>query len=435
MVVEELPISKADIVDLLKGLGERVTELNIDGHKVLHYRSDLPITFLAVFVALGAALEDRSIAGISHFIEHTVFKGSERFGVGEFAKRVNEVGGYINAYTSFDHTSYYVIAPSDAIEDLIDVVYEMVFNPVFPEDEVEREREVILEEIRSSDDDPISFAFKRLLEETFPNTNLGKPILGYFDTVKGISREQLVETWRRYYTPINTITVISDPREPEEIREKLSKKLAQVYNKVGLSGDLPSLRSYFKLIKGFGSIARVHGKEIQLRGDVNKVYYLKSFVGVDVLSELHAAQEILIDELSSGRSSKLYTRFKEELKLADSIELEEFRVGTMSILTLTAVTDEDKVGKLREELAAFFDDLGSTLTSQDFSKAKAMTMYDIVAGLESNESIGRFLAEFALLGNYRLAFDKLLRLVDVSYDALKGFKGFEGCVEVIYSNA
>ncbi len=433
-----------DLVYLIEPFREKigdiqnsVTELELLGHKVIHCLTDLPVSFISIYVGLGSALEPRELAGISHFIEHTVFKGTSSLQVGDIAKLVNEHGGYINAYTSFDHTAYYIVGPSENLSTFTQVLYDMVFRPAFIPSEVEREREVILEEIRSSEDEPLSFLFKRAMLEAFKEHPFGKPILGWEDTLKSISRELLIRYWSLYYTSQNTFTVIVDHREPAELLKTIKPHISETL-KDRLTGF--NFRDYRQRLERLRKLAYKIFEELDsaepsvYRGNLNRAYFISIFKGEEILSEKHPVQEIMVNYLSAGKSSPLYLTFKERLKLVESIDLEEFRIGRLSLISLSAITETDKLSDLRAELRKFFRSKDELINQEDYERTMILTLYDLLSGFESVESVGRLVAEFQLLGDYRLLSEELSKLASVSLDKLRTSSILEPQLEVMYIN-
>jgi zinc protease len=174
-----------------------------------------PVAEVQVWAAVGAADERPGEEGLAHFHEHMLFKGTERRGVGEITAAVEGVGGRINAYTSFDVTCYHTTLPSSEVSVGLDVLADSVQHSVFDANEVDREIEVVLEEIRSAEDDPhhvLSDALFRTAYRVHPYRN---PILGPRESVAAFDRERLSTFYERWYTPDNLV-VVARSSEPEQ---------------------------------------------------------------------------------------------------------------------------------------------------------------------------------------------------------------------------
>ena len=171
------------------------------------------------WVRVGALDEGDAERGMSHYIEHMLFKGTAKRAVGEIASTVEACGGDINAYTTFDRTVFYLTLASKHLETGIDLLSDAIFHSSFDKDEFEREREVILEEIKRSLDDPGSKVGRKIFELTYGNVGMGRPIIGDSDSVRSFKPEMLKDYHRRWYTPENMSVVIVGDFESHQARK------------------------------------------------------------------------------------------------------------------------------------------------------------------------------------------------------------------------
>jgi len=390
----------------------KLEKLGSSQHILLSYKADLPVAYVSVSFGIGASLEDFRMAGVSHFIEHLVFKGSSRFGVGEVAEFINSLGGYLNAYTSYDHTNFYSIVPVENLDRVLDALYDMTMMATFPPEEVEREREVVLEEIRQSEDDPFNKAFKRAMELAFPNHPFGKPILGYFDTVSSMTREEITSFWERYYGPSNSVTLVVSPLEHEQVRSVV----LELINKITRNSET-SFEDYLRKMKGLKSLLpqeeRIDTFTEIISSDLNKSYVVGIRRGLDLSLPDYPHQDMALMVLSWGRSAPLKVKLKEELKLADYLSLEDFPIGDVSIIILSAITDRDKVDNLKSE----YDNLlTSFIPSEEMiDKVRNLLLYSELSSLESSESIGIKILEGYLVGNPLWFLEEVQRIVSLEF--------------------
>ena len=166
-----------------------------------------PVVELQIWAGVGSADERPGEEGLAHFHEHMLFKGTERRAVGEVAGEIEGLGGHINAYTSFDSTVYHATLPSAAWREGLDVLCDAIRHSVFDEEEIAREREVVLEEIRRSDDTPGHVLGELAFRECYRAHPYGLPILGPASNVAGFDRAQVFEFFERWYTPDNLMVV------------------------------------------------------------------------------------------------------------------------------------------------------------------------------------------------------------------------------------
>lgn len=156
---------------------------------------------VGLWVDVGSRDEAEEEAGITHFIEHMVFKGTERRRTHQIARRIEYVGGYLNAFTTKEHTCYYVRVLDEHLERALDTLIDLAFRPRFPEREIEKEKEVILEEMRMYEDTPDEYIFDLFEALVYAGHPLGRPIVGREETVRAFSRTMLLDFMGRHYTP------------------------------------------------------------------------------------------------------------------------------------------------------------------------------------------------------------------------------------------
>jgi zinc protease len=166
---------------------------------------------------VGASDEPPGMEGAAHVVEHMAFKGTKRFGVGEIARAVEDAGGDINAWTSFDETVFHVTIPSPDIGVALDVLAEMGRHARFDPNELRQERKVILEEIRGCKDEPEQVVAEALYAEMFPGHPYGRPVIGSVRTVRAMTADALVAFYARHYVPANACLVVAGDVDPAEV--------------------------------------------------------------------------------------------------------------------------------------------------------------------------------------------------------------------------
>ncbi len=231
-----------------------------------------PVAAIQVWVKAGSADEGEKEAGISHVFEHMLFKGTERRKVGEIAGEIESLGGDINAYTGFDHTVYHVTLPSRHFPAALDVMADAVQHSSFDKDELSKELDVVIEEIRMNEDDPGRSLYRAIFGAAYASHPYRRPVIGYRETVSGFKRADMLAFFKRWYIPNNMTLVIAGdvdagaalkhvkaaftsfkpakdphqkrPVEPEQKRLNtvvMEKKIKQP--QLGLAFHIPSLKS------------------------------------------------------------------------------------------------------------------------------------------------------------------------------------------------
>lgn len=269
---------------------------------------EVAVATVDVWVRTGASDEPPEVAGISHFLEHMLFKGTKKYGLGEIERIIESVGGVSNAGTSHDFTHYYITIPTTAIDTAIDMLAEMVCHSVIDKTELEKERLVILEEYRRKQDFPPGVLYERLYAELFESGPYHDPVIGTEQTIRAITRDQMDEYYGNRYGPTGMALVVAGAFEPEGVI-KLAERSFE-----GFDRPLVALRPERPL--RFGRDKRIH-KTMPTGGEVYVAWGFPA-AGMnrqnDVLP-LDTAQTVL----GQGRAAILYQRLKEKRGLCSSI--------------------------------------------------------------------------------------------------------------------
>jgi predicted Zn-dependent peptidase len=183
---------------------------------------------IGIWASVGGRHESEAQSGISHFLEHLLFKGTKRRNAKRITEAVEGLGGYLNAFTTEDHTCYYAKAAAPHLPELCDVLSDMYLESVFAPAEIEREREVIREEILMYRDHPAQHAQELLTETMWPKHPLGRPLTGTVDTIGRFKRADLVDFRTQHYTGANTIVTVAGPVYHDRVVELLAPQLSRL---------------------------------------------------------------------------------------------------------------------------------------------------------------------------------------------------------------
>ena len=310
------------------------------------------ICSVQVWVKTGSIHEDDKIgAGLSHYLEHMLFKGTEKRGGREISENVQSAGGYINAYTTFDRTVYYIDIPSENVDVALDVLSDSVFRSTLPEDEVEKERGVILREIDMGEDDPDHKLSRALFETSFKEHPYRYPIIGYKELFSQVTREDLVAYYDRRYSPNNAVLIVAGDFETSDMKKRIERDFGTVTRKTLPSVFIPS------------EPMQLAERECHLYEDVQ---ITRAGIGFQTPGLTHPdtpALDALSMILGHGNSSMLSTHLREELKLVHAIDASNWTPGSVGVFYLALVCDPDKRDEAINELHSY---LGS-LTVEDFS--------------------------------------------------------------------
>jgi len=187
---------------------------------------DSPVASVQLWIEAGASDEDPKEAGVAHFVEHMLFKGTARRGIGQAAAEVEALGGDLNAWTSWDETVIHATLEAGAATEAVDVVLDMASSSLLDATELDREKLVVLEEIRGYEDDPDAVASDRLLHLVFGQHPYGRPVIGWPATVSALDRAAVETFWRTHYHPSRAILAVAGPIDAAALATEVSRRIA-----------------------------------------------------------------------------------------------------------------------------------------------------------------------------------------------------------------
>ncbi len=270
-------------------------------------RAGWPVMTADVWVATGSANESPDQAGISHFLEHMMFKGTERRGPGELDRLVEGVGGYWNAGTSKDFTHCYLTVPAPHRALAIDALADAVLRSVIAPEEVDRERQVILEEWRRSEDNPSHVLHMRLHETAHATGSYRWPVIGTRETIRAITREQIAAYHRARCRPATMTLVLAGDVAGDAVLDEIAAHFTWPDAAAAPASALPEPRWN---AGGTRTIPR----------DVNEVYLAVAWPGPSAREfEPMVAMDVVQTVLGDGRASRLYQRLHEEERVVTTV--------------------------------------------------------------------------------------------------------------------
>jgi len=351
-----------------------------------------PIVAVNVWFGVGSVNETEEMNGLAHFQEHMVFKGTEKYGVGEIANLVKSYGGNLNAGTSFSYTMYYIVLPSRAFAHALEIQADAMMHSTFDPDEFKKERLVVIDEARMYDDRPESYTFYRTMELGYKKHNYRRPIAGYQPIVEKITRDQLLEFYNNYYRPSNAVLIVVGDVDPDEAM----RRIEDVYGAWG-AGDVSIGES------------PVEPPQSALRfkshtGTMDHGYLGAGFHVPNILHEDYPALEMLSELLSAGRSSRLYRKVLEEKRLVTSVSASLLAERWPGFFLFMASMPPDKWNDARDAIFEEVERFKHTPVGEDeLKKARRQIEKGMYSELETMEGQASNLGYYALLGDYRLA--------------------------------
>ncbi|AEF17311.1 MULTISPECIES: M16 family metallopeptidase [Thermoanaerobacterium] len=371
---------------------KKINDVNVVAYKMPYVNS----VYIGIWIKVGSRYENKENNGISHFIEHMVFKGSKNRSAKDIAEEIDNIGGQLNGFTGKESTCFYVKVYNSYIEKAVDVLFDMVFNPLFKSEDIEKEKNVVLEEINMNNDSPEDVAYDMLANLTWKGNPLSYPVLGYEDTVKSFDRDTIVKFYRENYFKDNIVISIAGNFD-DSIFDIISRKTLYInscnnaisldkpdwnkgivlkskeYEQVNICISMPGINYSFDSIYtlsivsnafGGGMSSRLFQKIREEEGLVYSIYsYPSTYIDTGAFTifastapeNLKSVYELIIEEIlkvkNDGFSEFEVNKFREQLKISilmdmDSISSRMSSIGKSLLFLKKVYTVNDIVDKI-----------------------------------------------------------------------------------------
>lgn len=359
-----------------------------------------PVVSAQMWVKTGSADETRGEEGISHFIEHLVFKGTDKFGVGEIASAVEASGGELNAYTSFDQTVFYVTISKQFSEVALETISEMMGFPTFDSAEIDNEREVVIEEIKRSNDSPSRQASRLLFSTVFKRHPYGIPVIGYDKVVKKVSRKKLVEYFGGRYIPANMLLVVAGDFDSKDMAKQVKGRFERLRPR--------RVRRVARKTEPKQESPRIAAQSAKFEeAQLHVAWRIPGAKHKDV-----AALDLLAMVLGQGDSSRLVRRLRLEKPTVNSIGASSFTPKDGGIFTISATLPAermaDALAALGQEIASILEQAPST---DEMAKAMVNLESEEFYAMETVDGSARKAGSFETLMGDHAYFQKFLKQV------------------------
>lgn len=406
------------ILVLPLSLNAEVKEYKLDnGLKVLVIEDHkAPLATFQIWYRVGSRDEPAGKSGISHLLEHMMFKGTPKYGSKEFSKMVKKKGGADNAFTTKDYTMYYQTLASDRIDISIELEADRMQNLILDPKEVIAERNVVMEERRMRyDDDPQNSLYEEVLAAAFKSHPYHWPVIGWMPDLSSIEREGLLSHYKAYYSPDNAVIVVSGDVQADEI----IKKIKASFEDISPTSGRVVVTSKEGEQKGERRISLKREAELPY---IIAVYHTPSFPHPDSY-----ALEVLGMILSGGKSSRLYKSmvYEKKLTISASADYSGFNKDPyLFLFDATAAPGKD-IKDVENALYAEIEKIKKELPSErEVQKAKNQIEASFVMGQDSIYYQAQIAGMFEMLGSWKLKEDymeniKKVKPEDVSRAAKK----------------
>jgi zinc protease len=370
---------------------------------VLEENHTAPVVAFQAWVRIGAAHEPAPLAGVSHFLEHMLFKGTARRGVGQIAQEIEGAGGEINAWTSYDETVYHVVLASPFFATGLDVLADALTGSSFDPAELEKERGVILEEVKQGQDDPDRVAAQALFAQGFSDHPYGRPVIGGEHTVRAMSRKDVAGFYRENYRPERTTLVVVGDFAAADARRAIEKALSGWSRPAGTTraGGAPVTRAGSKRSPAalFAPAPTTGGPRVRvLARDVKETQILVGFRVPHVTHDDIAALDLLAVALGQGDSSRLNVEIVRNQQRAKSAYTYLFGARQAGLIVAGATLGR---GNVEDTSKALIDELlrmgRVELRPEELDKARAILESDRVFDKETVQGYARKLGFFTVI--------------------------------------
>ncbi|OGQ66367.1 MAG: hypothetical protein A3F89_01515 [Deltaproteobacteria bacterium RIFCSPLOWO2_12_FULL_50_11] len=358
---------------------------------LLHEDHKAPVLSLNLWIHTGSAHETRTEAGISHLIEHMLFKGTKRRAVGEIAKTVEAHGGEINAYTSFDETVYYINMASRYYPVALDILSDAVKNPLIDPKELQKEKEVIVEEISRSEDTPTQVINENMLRKAFSRHPYKNPIIGTRKSVRSMTQERIFSYLHRWYVAKNMTLVVVGDFETKKILPLVKRHFSDLSSRRPPRRRLPQEPPQRRL-KSIGQAMPIEGNYLELAYHIPHALH-KDVPPLDLLSHI----------AGGGDSSRLDQIVKKEMELVTSIYAFAYTPKDPCLFIIGAIVSGDRTQKATEAITKVMEGFAhQPPTSGELARAKTNIRSGYFYEKETVEGIARKIGFFhSIAGDHR----------------------------------
>jgi len=353
---------------------------------------------VGIWVETGSRVEPEARGGISHLIEHLVFKGTASRSAEEIARAIDSVGGQMDAFTTKEQTCFYVSVLDEHLPLAVGLLTDILREPLFAPDDIEKEKAVVLQEIKMVEDTPDDLIHDLFAERVWANHPLGRPILGRWDVVRGFDRATLLDYFQREYVPGRIVIAVAGHAEHEQVADLFA---------AGFDGwGRPTVPHAL-------TAPRLHPGVHAVNKPLEQVHLVMGLPGLSDVAPERYALYLLNDVIGGSMSSRLFQEIRERQALVYSVHSGQQAYRDTGLFYIYAGTDPGSLGKVIDavvrELRALKKD---GLTAEELRRAKDHLKGSLTLSLESTSSrMNRLARQEMRFGNF-LSMDEVLAAID-----------------------
>lgn len=351
---------------------------------------------LGVWVGAGTRHESASMNGVSHLLEHMAFKGTKRRNPAEIAIAIENVGGIMNAYTSREQTAYYAKILADDAPLALDVISDILCNSTFPADELERERQVILQEIGQAADVPEDVVFDAFQAEAFPYQALGRTVLGDPNVVRNISRDEMVAYMGERYVPGQMIVAAAGRIDHDSFARSVEQEFGG-WSAGRLEGTEP---------------AEYRGGDVRVERDDVQAHMVLGFPALSYLHDDFYALQVLSTLFGGGMSSRLFQEIREKRGLVYSIYSFVSGMKDCGIFGIYAGSGPETADEVCERMVRECTTIAGSVEDEEVARARTQLKAQIMMARESTGHRAEQAASHLLAFGRRKTVDEVIAKID-----------------------
>lgn len=361
-----------------------------------------------VLINVGARMELGYPRGLAHFIEHMLFKGTETRSSKKISNDIDYYGGFLNAFTSHDHTCYHVKMPYNHILEGLDVIGDLLTSSLFLESDIEKEKLVIRDEIKMYEDSPEDYLREELLKRTYSNRGIGRSVLGSVESLTEITRDHICQFFARYYIPNNAVLVMSGNFILEDIVERLEEIFSKwAPREISISREEQEFKPQYYIEDRDDEQSNI-GIIFPCPSDNN----YKDFIGVKLLNNI----------LGNSTSSRLFQNIREDRGLTYNIaSYDSFYVDYAELGIYSSMADDNlyQVYKLiMDEIYSIKEDY---ISQDELEFAKEQYKGSVLMNIEDTEDRMLLIGEYEVNDKRLLSVDDKMEIVEsIDLDYIKG---------------
>lgn len=364
--------------NIMQAIQRKIQKFNINGVRVLYVRNESYLTNIQILTDVGSTAEDESIHGMAHILEHMFFKGSKKRSSGTaIARAANDIGGKMNAYTTYDHTAYYISVLNDHFEEGFDILADMYLNPLFKEEEFKKELNPIISELREREDDPDSYISEHALMQYFGQRY--HPIIGTIDSINAATVDKMHDFRQRFYGGDNTlISVVGGIEE-----QRLIQAVENMFPPAHKTERPPEIDVDY------------HEGELTLtRPAIQEVYYNLFYPALPGDHPERHTQSIMAYILGGDDSAMLFERIREEKGMSCyGVYSWAMRYKPYNILGISCGIAPDELDELHEEIRHQIDKIcNEKIEPERLNRCKASIRASIAASVETSRGLNNVIS-------------------------------------------